>query len=221
MNIQMIVSMILLVIVGVARANTTYVLNQYPTYQVRGGVHYNLIGTITTDGTIGALSPSNIVSWQFTTAAEDGSRTVTFTSGSTYSDLSITGQVIATATEIQIPRFATITPNVINNLTLTDKDPAITAVPDFVWQTGAFLDRPVLSEQFGFAGTRAFPFGDPWLASSNANTTLSLPSPTGPIIVATVPEPASLGLLGLGAAGLLGRKRTWKTQGKRDGLTLM
>jgi len=211
-RIVFLTAVMLCVVAGRAVGDITYVLNQYPDYQIdTGSTKYNLIGSITTDGTIGALSISNIVSWQYSTAAEDASRTVAFNSTDAAASVAITGQVIATASQIQVPRFTTITGSVINNLSLIGKDASTQERFALEWQTGAFLTVAVLSEQFGFAASRAQPLGDPWLQSSSTGSALSLPQSTGSIVVATtaVPEPLSIGYVGIvGAVIMLRQRRT-------------
>jgi len=78
------------------KADITYEIQNYPSQQVdldTGSFEHNVSGTITTNGTIGALTPADILSWSVTF---DG--TFTFSSSVIFPDLMTS--VFATATQI-------------------------------------------------------------------------------------------------------------------------
>jgi hypothetical protein len=94
---------LLLVVPRTTRAGQIiYDIQNYPTEQVdstTGTFDHNVSGTITTDGTIGALTPNNILSWSVTF---DGSFTFS-TSLDPGATTSISGVPTATSTQITLP----------------------------------------------------------------------------------------------------------------------
>ena len=136
---------------------------------------FNLSGTIVTDGTIGALAPSDFVSWQYTITwagvpfTNEGSRPYT---------PSYTG-VTATATAIQVSgaRF------------LNTYDPA--GFPDYVgWDA--------IDGIYQATGTTNGGIGvELWSASPP----IGFPSIPWTVATASVPEPSSAVLAALGAVG--------------------
>jgi hypothetical protein len=197
-----------LVLSGRASAGITYSIVQYPQYQVdlnNQVTKYDLLGTITTDGTLGQLAPSNILSWQISSTAEDNSRSVVWNSSDSTTSVEIVGQVNATPTTIEVPRFEVVVPNVfnrfsLNGLLLDQIIPNGTGHPQnkLSWYTGSFGTTPFLHEYFGFLSPRNAPLSAPWISQDGIFRPLFLPDTTGPIIVATaVPEPSSAILFGL------------------------
>ena len=177
---------------NLSAVNITYNLQSYNAAQ--GGA--TLSGSITTDGSTGALTTSDILSWQFTITT----LTDSFAGSSTNAGAAATvtgGHVIADATQIYMP----ITGNT-SNRSLLLKDP--------------FTGNEVFWSRY--------PFGDSYRARNNStfiwnqgiafsNGGLALPTFGAMVIgvlappAAIVPEPASLTLMGISIVILVGMRR--------------
>jgi hypothetical protein len=166
-------------------ASITYDLVNYPALQ--NG--YTLSGTITTDGTIGTLTSSNILAWQYTAA----NGVSTFHAASVDpGTLTVIFGAIATPTQIMMP--PPIFPNDVV-ITLAESSSSNFALLTYT--------RPGVND---FYNLRAPDNGtDAWLAAASFPPGLSLGGSTWVVATAVaVPEPCGLALMGLGLAGVIG-----------------
>jgi hypothetical protein len=135
---------------------------------------YSLTGTIVTDGTIGALAYTDIVSWQFTITGPGGPYT---NSGTTSSRQTLLENITATATAIQLPMGVGFTG--VGVLELGER----TGGPVLQWSNS----NSTIPEYY---------------ASANSTFLWAVSPPTGygpgSWAVATVPEPSSFILAGFG-----------------------
>lgn len=150
----------------------TYSLNPFPDAPA-------FTGSITTDGTLGALAPANILTWTYTTPVGPGGATFSGTGA----DVQIGGLIAATATEITI---TLPTDGSLISLNLLH--------PDGFGFTGDTLEwladsrRPQLSLRHN--GTFVSP----------GNTFFAV-SPSSSFAIASVPEPSSAIFFGVASLG--------------------
>ena len=154
----------------------TYDIQNYPADQ--GG--HTLSGLIITDGKIGALAASDILSWTFTV---DGS--ATFSGGA--SSLIFGGDVEASPTQITL---AQPPPGLQNSLQLYK---SFNGAGSLSWER---LTNDQLKQLTGYTSVNGLS-----VVWSTTPTTLG---GTDPWVIAENPEPASLTPLGIGGVALLG-----------------
>ena len=175
--------------VAVQAGTITYDIVNYPAEQSG----HTLSGLIITDGKIGALAASDILSWTVTIDA--GTPNAFTKSGTGSSSAKVTGDVEASGSQITLAQPA---PGAINDFDLID---------------GPFdLDWTRASTHVGFHDNRysavnTSPASVFW--SNNPGDTLG----GDPWVIAETPEPASLTLMSVGGVALLGygwrrRRRT-------------
>jgi hypothetical protein len=168
--------------VGQASAGPiTYDIANYPADQ-NGAT---LTGFITTDGTIGVLTSSDIVSWSWTITPVGGTA-FTLTSSEFGSEASMRGPVTASLTSITLPDTTAGQPENYFAL-LGSGNPDL----EYDHETG---DNVYLGQ---------IPAGTIW---SNTNPVLN-GSDTWIIATTSVPEPSTLTLLGIAAVCLAGVAR--------------
>jgi PEP-CTERM motif len=157
----------------------SYQLADYATTLQNG---YHVQGEITTDGTLGAITFANILSWSYTILTPGNAVVGTFSSTDPGASVSVQGTVIATAGAIVMPGE----PSEFNEVFLLDPDPTTFY---------AFGTLPTSEVSQALIG------GTPLWNSE--------PAGVSDLVYATaVPEPASLTLFGLGVAGL-GLRAFW------------
>jgi len=179
----------------VPAANIIYNIKNRP--GVQNG--WTLTGTIVTDGTIGAIKSTDIVSWTYTLMAPAGGGAFTYSSALGGFDL-LRGTVMASASAIYLPAPAG---NAINSLHLFGAAPAGQTDYDLAWRylgPGTRAPGAKYSAEYGIP-----PNGvntEAWLSNNP-------PLDPGNLIIATVPEPSSvvLATFGLGGAILFARAR--------------
>ena len=183
-----------------------------------GNIIYNLVsptngyvvtGTVTTNGRIGTLYPSDLLAWSFVVTAPNGS---SFAANSSEPNAGAILNAIASATEIFLPyppgttseqnRIGFRAPNLNETWStenkwlwyLTSGDPAGVSGP-----TASYGDIIQGGHKPAQTNTRDVTF-------QQAHNYLSQP-PSTPFVVAIVPEPASIALLALGGLLALRRRR--------------
>jgi hypothetical protein len=186
-----------------AKADIIYTIQNYSSLQ--NG--YTITGTITTDGTIGILSASDITSTTFTISGPGGPYSY---SGD---NVSLTGDVQASATSITIPTGPISGP--FNELGLGGGGGSGFSTP-----LGAGLLYDNAGNVEGTSGALHRYIGSDVnanmfipLFANNGATPMSLPT-LDDWTVAAVPEPsglAPLGMVTMGLIGAAGRKRREKT----------
>lgn len=172
--------------------NITYNLQSYNAAQ--GGA--TLSGSITTDGSGGALSTAKILSWQFSITT----LTDTFTGSSANAGATATvtgGHVIADATHIYMP----ITGNT-SNRSLLLKD--LTTGNEVFWSRYPYGDNYQAKHNSTFLWYQgsAFSSGGLALPTFDAMVVAVLAPPA-----AIIPEPASLTLMGISIVSLASMRR--------------
>ena len=140
-----------------SRAGIIYNLVDYPAYQ--NG--YHISGTITTDGTLGTVQTSNIVSWKFTISSASFTPIVTVTSSGPES-ASFSSGITATATAITMSNVTESTIILLNNIGTaeyyleTRQGNTVGSVGDvgtLYWQ----VQQPYSNPNITFATTTAVP----------------------------------------------------------------
>ena len=168
---------------------------------------HTLTGSITTDGTIGTITPSNIVSWSWTI---DG----TYSANSTWAGAGLgmggSGNVVASPTTISLPYVFSI--NDQNNLSMwcPNLNPTYalpcTKVNYLVDYYPAGEIGPTDSYDNQIQGFSKPADTNDWADEFGQISTYQLEPPSNPFIIATAsptPEPSTLVLLGIGAVSLL------------------
>ncbi len=199
-----------------AQGGVVYSLENYSQYQDG----YTLAGSITTDGTIGALSAANIVAWEF--AATNGTNTVSFNSvqaaidlaSSSTQPLRLNGLSATADGQLVLPRFEAADAPSLNFLELSGFDHAANKIRGLAWRTGRLFPvsafpNPLNGDYYGWIATRSDPLNGFWF-NIRLNSFLELPSTTGNLVIAKtsspgvgpVPEPTSVSLLLSGVIGL-------------------
>jgi len=175
---------------GQARANITYSLVSYPS--VQGG--FDLTGAITTDGTMGNLSSANIVSWWWQAGSSYSA-----SSQNPNASVFVDGSVVATPTSIDIPSPFSA-PNTESDFEMYDyRGDLIEARWNYSTNYVNMNSEMTWTPPGDFSTTIWFyPPTEPSLGGPVA------PADPWPIASSSVPEPASLILLGIGAVGALG-----------------
>jgi hypothetical protein len=89
------------------RADLTYNIQSYGSLQMG----YSLTGTITTDGTIGALASTDIIAWTYTISTSGilTPDTESSTAPGSFADITGSGALLASATELTMPFPAQVT----------------------------------------------------------------------------------------------------------------
>ena len=181
-------------LIGVFAANVqastiTYSLVNNAAYQ--NGL--TLSGSITTDGTIGALGKGNITAWSW--ALTDGSGTVVGSSAGASPEDS--DNVTATAYEILLPQIGGYFSLMLGDYDKYLKwsgDPPIELSPSDTYPaTRNYLAADNLAQQF-------------WI-NNQSNPALTSTSSGQWIVAQAVPEPSAAALLGLGALALIQRRK--------------
>ena len=108
---------------AVRAGQITYNIQNYPADQSG----HTLSGTITTDGTTGALAPGNILSWTYTLDAGTGNA---FTYSGTGANASINGDIEASQTQITLaqPPFMGTVEFIATNSLILQPQPGPTAL---------------------------------------------------------------------------------------------
>jgi PEP-CTERM motif len=152
----------------------TYSIQNYPADQNDA----SLSGTITTDGTIGALASSDILSWSWTVTPAGGT-SYTLSSSEAGAYATIDGLVVATQNEITVSGYA---PTI-------DSENYVELIS--VFTIGLYYFRNDDVSQYD----ALLPSGYTWLTNNPSM------GGTDPWVIATasVPEPPTLTLAGLGA----------------------
>ena len=154
---------------------------------------YTLDGTITTDGTIGPITMSNIKDWTWT--ATNGVSTYSGSSLQMDSHAGIFGPVIATSDYIAIPL---IDPNNGIYLSSVMPPPGYNGYTSMGLQFSAHSTSVLTALHWGNGSSSTFtPWWTDWIS----------PVPNqvadGFAFANAVPEPSSVALVGIGAIGLL------------------
>ena len=168
----------LLVISDATNADMTYNIENYPADQ-NGAT---LSGTITTDGEIGPLATSDIVSWSWTVTTSGGT-SYSFNSSMTGSQTAVTGDVVESRTSITIA----YSPDGESLVSLSDTAAGYNQLVyyrdgiDYAYRcfAGPDTEYPIWGTMNPVVGNT-----DPWVIAV---------APT------SVPEPTSLTLAGFGA----------------------
>ncbi len=162
----------------------TYAIQNYPDDQ--GG--YNVSGSITTDGTIGNLTASNVLFWTWTITSPNGS-VETHSSNEPFAFLQSQG-VVASSSEITIGTDPAIPGGYSNGFEMS-YFPPVGASGSF---TLAYVREGDDSSSFNhyFGGNYISP---DWLSS---NPSMGGTDPW--VIASAVPEPSSIALMGFAAA---------------------
>jgi hypothetical protein len=178
--------------------NITYNIVNYPDFQ--NG--WTLSGTITTDGTTGFIIEKNIKSWMFTITKGDS----TFTVSNTTANASITrlGNLKATATELLLPMPPAS--GGVNEFGLGVVIPDANVIVSWIQQIN--LGGDDISR---YDGTASKGVDQGW--NVNPNTTTGLGSKAN-WVIATVPEPSTFFLAGVGVVCVVIGARTWRRQSR-------
>ncbi|MGP0069831.1 MAG: PEP-CTERM sorting domain-containing protein [Isosphaeraceae bacterium] len=160
-------------------APITYAIQNYPADQ-NGAT---LSGTITTDGTIGELMDSNVLSWSWTITPTGGTP-FTLSSVDVGSGFGITGTGVSASTS-EITIASPISQGFLNDMVFTGIDAAGLFYDRFVG-AGTYYGSVPNTIPVWNTGNPAMGGTDPWV-----------------IAVASVPEPSTLTLAGLGVVSVL------------------
>jgi hypothetical protein len=161
-----------------------YNMQSYPSQQN----NYVITGTLTTDGTIGALLPEDILGYAIT-ISQTGHPTTTI--NGTSADISLLNLLVATTSEIIVPNPDGVV-NTVNSPTFMDA------------ASSAFIDWCIRN-------MNPIPFDSYFAKDASGNLlwnveqpNIPLPTPGGDFIiaVAAVPEPSTLAMMLFGIAGL-------------------
>jgi hypothetical protein len=184
----------------VSAASITYTIDNYPALQ--NG--WTLSGTITTDGTIGELESKNLTAWMFTISM--GSSSFTYSNKSEGATISRLGGLQATATALLLPMAAATGGVNEFNLGVSVVDASAT----ITWIQQINLGGDDISRYQGYVQNQA-----PNAWNVNPNDTTGLGGKAN-WIIASVPEPSSFCLAGLGVVcGVLGA-RTRQRKARRE-----
>jgi hypothetical protein len=174
---------------SVQAATITYSLVNNAAYQ--NGL--TLTGSITTDGTIGALAGGNITAWSWTLT--DGSSNVVGTlSGGALDDYNV-NNVSATATQILLPSAG---PEFLFSLSDSNRNKAL----DWVGNQGISMFGLPPSTTY-----RVYENASPMPGWNVRNASLTSTSSGQWIVAEAIPEPTSALMSALGATMLLRRRR--------------
>lgn len=159
-----------------------------------------IAGFVTTDGTLGALFPANILDYEIDVT---GPTPYKFVPSSPFA-FEIVDGVSATATDLSVDIETSV--GGVNFFSFEAQDNADPACQACVQRVNWTNQNPVTGSIGSFAG---YSFSDQDAVPSNSDAT-TLSQPQEVIVVASVPEPASimLSLFGLFVVGLATRKRT-------------
>ena len=198
-------TLLLMGVSGLASAGPiTYDLASYADYQ--NG--YTLSGTITTDGTIGVISSTDVLAWNITMT--NGTFTAEATSTASDALLIMQGPVTATPTQILLPPDGPF-PAVENIIDMQD-GPLSAEPTGLLWSrtnntpgnADYYLGRVASSPQSLWDNQVSSPPG------------LSLGGPTW-VIANAVPEPSTLTLVGIATLCMAGVRRRALSGPKRGG----
>jgi hypothetical protein len=196
------------------RADTIYHLINFPQYQTgwnfAGG--WNMSGTIVTDGNLGLLTTSDIVSWSWTTT----NGTYDYSANSSQPGTSYgTSGVYATSSYLAMPLSSSTSNGYGLNLVSTIPPPAPYTLGDLNYQlSGSALGANEMCYALywcDFAYTPVAPWWTDGISpgANEVTTPPGIPWDTGDIAFefanggAPTPEPSALALLGIGALSLL------------------
>ncbi len=186
-----------------ARGDITYQLVNNPAYQSG----WTLSGSITTDGTLGAISTTDIMSWTWTATNAGGTFTITGSSTIPIIDYTYAVTLQATASELTIPYSTSAA------LQLFYTPPAWpspgTEIWGLTWYGGQLPPSPT-DQHPTYYGDDLFVYQPtpPYLPLEDYGWDNLLPPPNGPndtYVIATtasVPEPSTIVIAGL--AGVCG-----------------
>jgi PEP-CTERM motif len=161
-------------------ANIIYPIQNYSADQ-NGAT---LSGSITTDGTIGPLAISDILSWTWTITPSGGAP-FTYASGDLGAGIHLEGTVVASPSEITISAVG-----IENGIVLFDTLNGVPQLNYFRTPASGFYDGETDHLAIWSTPDPAMGGHDPWI-----------------IAALTVPEPSTLALLGIAAACVAVRER--------------
>ena len=160
---------------------------------------YTFTGTITTDGTLGPLSPSDILAWSWTAVSPSLGPAFTVSGSSADPGSQVTFDfLIASPTDLEVPIPALPAYPDQSNYHLNFIDNAGPTNENFTYYTAAYWNNPSFSSyETGYVIGPYTPNDEFRGAGFKVLGDIATP-----LVVGTVPEPSSIALLTIGLMGL-------------------